>query len=214
MRRALVGLLVVLAAAGVGGCGESPAKKQAERRETERRERANLAEEQRRAIVAELATSHRAVILERHSFDWTADVQDGLMPEDGRPVAGIASLSDVERDGKSHIVRLIYGDLLKTSIILMLRCDRPTEGSKGEWFTGDRMRMFGGPRYAFVARIDAVRAIRAVVPDESGPDVHRVGWLAEGKCLALQKMPVEERAISTPGGAVKGYRGESGTMGR
>ena len=96
----------------------------------------------------------------------------------------------------------------------MLRCERPTEGSKGGWFTGERMRMFVGPRYAFVAKIDAVKAIRGVVPDESGPDVHRVGWLAEGKCLALQKMPLEEKTVSSSGGAVKGYRGKSGTTGR
>jgi hypothetical protein len=194
-RRALIGLLVVLAAIGPGGCGESSTKRQAEKQAAERRERANLAEQRQRAIVVELASPHQAVTLpaDHQSFAWTADVQDALMPEGGQPVAGVASISDVERDGKSHIVRLIHGDFLRASIVLMLRCERPAEGTEDHLFTGDRMRTFAGPRYAFVAKIDVVRAIRGVVPDQSGPDVHRVGWLAEGKCLALRRMPVEEK---------------------
>jgi len=191
MRRALVAFLAI----ALVGCGDSSSPKQrAEQQEAERKERANRAQQQQRAIVEELATPHKAVITDRRSFSWTADVQDTLMPEGGRPVAGVASLSDVERDGKSHIVRLLYGDILKTSIVLMLKCDRPEEtATKGGWFTGDRMLRMSSPRYAFVAKIESVKAQRGVVPAEGGVDVERAGWVAEGKCLALRKIPVEEK---------------------
>lgn len=202
MRRALIGFLVVLAAAGVSSCGDSSAKQQAEKREAERRERATQVEQRQRAFVAELASPHHAVIVppNRQSFTWTADVQDALMPDDGRPIAGVASLTDIEREGKAHVVSLAYGRLLDPLVILMLKCGRPTEGSKGRLFTGERILV--GPRYAFVAKIDVVRPIRGVASDESGPDLHRVGWLAEGRCLALQKMPLEEKADPSDGGSV------------
>jgi hypothetical protein len=193
MRRDLVTLLAALAVTLVG-CGESPtAKQRAEKQEAERRERANRAEQEQRSIVAELAAPHNAVIIDRRSFGWTADVQDALMPEGERPVAGVASLSDVERDGKSHVVRLLYGDFFRTSIVLMLRCNRPAETTGGGWFTGDRMLRMTSPRYAFVAKIDSVKAQRGLVPNEGRADVERAGWIAEGRCLALRKMPVEAK---------------------
>ena len=64
---------------------------------------------------------------------------------------------------------------------------------------GDRMSAVFGPQYAFVAKIDSVKVSRGVV-DQSGADVQRLGWTAEGKCLALQKMPVEEKPASAPVG--------------
>ena len=191
MRRTLVALLAI----ALVGCGESPSQKQrAEQQEADRKERANRAQQEQRSIVEELAALHKAVITDRRSFTWTADVQDTLMPDGGRPVAGVASLSDVERDGKSHVVRLLYGDLLKTSIVPMLKCDRPEMAAKGGWFTGDRMLRMSSPRYAFVAKIESVKAQRGVVSAEGGGvDVERAGWVAEGKCLALRKIPVEEK---------------------
>lgn len=185
--------LVAFLAIALVGCGDSPSPKQrAQQQEAERKERANRADQQQRAIVAELAAPHNAVITDRRSFGWTADVQDALMPEAGRPVAGIATLSDIERVGKSHVVRLIYGDFFTTSIVLMLKCDRPEEASRSRLFTGDKMLRMMGPRYAFVAKIDSVKAQRGVVPAEGRVDVERAGWVAEGRCLALRKMPVDE----------------------
>ncbi len=190
-------VLVAFLAVTLIGCGESSTEKQrAEKQDAERRERANRSEQQQRAIVAELAAPHKAIITDRRSFAWTADVQEALMPRDGRPVAGIASLSDVERDQKSHSVRLLYGDFFTTSIVLMLRCDRPVETTGSGLFTGDKMLRMTGPRYAFVAKIDSVKAQRGLVPAERGADVARAGWVAEGKCLALRKMPVEETTRS------------------
>jgi hypothetical protein len=200
MRRVLIGLLVVLAATHVG-CRQSSTKEQAEKERAERQERAKSLQEQRREVVAELAAAYQAVVTSSKSFTWTADVQDALMPDDGRPVAGIASLADVERDGKSYVVRLVYGDPLRPPIVLMLKCDRLKEKPESSVMeTGDRTSSMMGPQYAFVAKIEAVKVHRGVVPDQAGPDVQRAGWVAEGKCLALRKMPVEEGRTSRPVG--------------
>src|SRR6266446_10605274 len=71
MRRTLVALLAI----ALVGCGESPSQKQgAEQQEADRKERANRAQQEQRAIVEELAAPHKAVITDRPSFTWTADV--------------------------------------------------------------------------------------------------------------------------------------------
>jgi hypothetical protein len=189
MRHTLVGLLIVLLAFQ-SGCGQSSTNKRAEAEKAERGQKARAAEEQRRAILTDLGGPHRAAILSTGSFTWTADVQDALMPEDGRPVAGIAALSDIERNGKSYLVRLVYGDFPAPLIVLLLKCDRPNEkGEEPGIEFGDRMVAMTGPSYAFVAKVDSVRATRGFVTDQIGSDVRRLSWAAEGKCLALRKMP-------------------------
>jgi hypothetical protein len=200
MRCALVGLLVILAAS-VAGCGESSsAKQRAEKQKAERQERSNKIQQQRREMLAELAGAHRAVVLDSgRELTWTSEVQDAFMPADGSPVAGVAGLTDVERDGKVFIARLAFGGMLKPTIVLMLRCDPPSDLPSGSTLIehGDRMSADFGPQYAFVAKIDSVKARRGIVNEEGGADVQRLGWTAEGNCLALRKMPAEAKPTSS-----------------
>jgi hypothetical protein len=191
-------LLVVLP-----GCRQSPsAKEKAEAQKAERAERTRRIQEQRRALLAELAGPHRAIILDPdREMTWTSQVQDAFMPADGRPVAGTAGLTDIERDGKSFITRLAFGGLLRQPVVLLLRCDPPGDLPERSSATeyGDSMAAGFDPQYAFVAKIDSVKARRDAVTGDTGTDLRRTGWTAEGKCLALRKMPVDETPRS--GGA-------------
>jgi hypothetical protein len=196
MRRAC-GLAVVLVLAAVlPGCRQSPsAKEKAEAQKAERAERARKVQEQRRGLLSELAGAHRAVILDpAREMAWTSEVQDALMPADGRPVAGTAGLTDIERDGKSFITRLAFGGFARRPVVLLLKCDPPADLPNSSVIEyGDRMAASFDPQYVFVAKIDSVKARRDAVPGEIGAEVVRTGWIAEGKCLALRKMPVEEK---------------------
>jgi len=196
MRHALVALLLVLVVAPAG-CRQSPSpKERAEKEKAERQEQSNKAQQERRAFVAELAGPHRAVVLDSdREMTWTSQVQEAFMPADGSPVAGRAGLTDVERDGKVFIIRLVYGRLTGPTTVLMLRCDPPSDlPSRSSVFEqGDRMSVGFGSHYAFVAKIDSVKVRRDAVVSNGQPDVLRTGWTAEGKCLALRKMPVDEK---------------------
>jgi hypothetical protein len=199
--RCTIGIgVVLLLLAVLPGCRQSPsAKEKAEAQKAERAERTRKIEEQRRALIAELAGQHRAVILDPdREMTWTAQVQDAFIPADGRPIAGTAGLTDIERDGKGFIARLAIGGVVRLPVVLMLRCDPPSDlpsrSSVIEY--GDRMAAAFDPQYAFVAKIESVRARRDAVPGEIGAEVQRTGWLAEGKCLALRKMPVDETPAS------------------
>jgi hypothetical protein len=120
------------------------------------------------------------------------------MPADGRPVAGTAGLTDIERDGKGFITRLAFGGLVRQPVVLLLRCDPPTDLPERASVIerGDRIAASFDPQYAFVAKIDSVKARRDAVPGEIGAEVVRTGWIAEGKCLALRKMPVDQTPSS------------------
>jgi hypothetical protein len=203
MRRAIGVAVVLVLVAILSGCGQSPsAKEKAQAQKAERAERTRKIQEQRRALIAELAGAHRAVILDSgREMTWTSEVQDAFMPADGRPVAGTAGLTDIERDGKGFITRLAYGGLLQQPVVILLRCDPPADLPRRSSLIehGDRMAAEFDPQYVFVAKIDSVKARRDAVTGETGPNVQRTGWTAEGKCLALRKMPVDETPRS--GGA-------------
>jgi hypothetical protein len=174
-------------------------KERAEKEKAERQEQRNKTQQQRTAFVAGLAGPHRAVVLdEEREMTWTSEVQDAFMPLDGEPVAGVAGLTDVERDGKGFVTRLVYGGLFRSTIVLVLQCDPPADTPDPSLIGfGERMFADDAPQYAFVAKINSVRALRYVVNGEGGVDVKRFGWTAEGKCLALRKMPVEAKSASS-----------------
>ena len=196
----MIGIVAILVLAAVlPACRQSPsAKEKAEAEQAARTEHTRTIQEQRRALIAELAGPHRAVILDPdREMTWTSQVQDIFMPADGRPVAGTAGLTDVERDGQGFITRLAFGGILRQPVVLMLRCDPPADLPARSTLIeqGDRMAAAFDPQYAFVAKIDSVKARRDAIGGEGQTDVRRTGWTAEGKCLALRKLPAVEGAV-------------------
>jgi hypothetical protein len=161
MHRDLAVILILVVLAALPGCRQSPsAKERAEAQKAERAERTRKIQEQRRALIAELAGSHRAVILDPgREMTWTSQVQDAFMPADGRPVAGSAGLTDIERDGKGFITRLAFGGLVRQPVVLLLRCDPPGDLPEHSSATeyGDSMAAGFDPQYAVVAKIDSVQ---------------------------------------------------------
>jgi hypothetical protein len=206
--RLLFEVLAVLAlAAGMVGCGESPGAHR-EREDVARKERAQKERDRRKAIVSALATSHNADVGWSEGDDaWTAEVQDRLMRSDKRPVAGVASLNDIERDGNSYFVKLDYGDVFGPVIRFVLKCPHPEPTQKPSLLLGEQYTTLLGPHYAFVARINRVRRSDLIDSDEGKLHTRR-RWIAEGECLAgLQPMPLDEaKATGGPARRRSGVR--------
>lgn len=170
----------------VAGCGES-SKQRSEREAAERRKQA------RRQAITELARMYNADVAwsgHGRSFALTLDVQERLLRSDGRPIVGVAGLWDIERDGGSYLVSLSHGDLTDPSILFVLRYDQPDKLERPEkhwsWLSEKTTARFG-PQYAFVAKIERV-TLRDRLTSNGIVNHTRIGWVAQGSCLALRKV--------------------------
>lgn len=188
----VLGLLVVVA--GAAGCGES-AETRLKREETARKVRVQKDQERRKAFVSALAAPHNAdESWSTGAVAWTLDVQERLMRSDKRPIAGIATLNDVRREGDKYLVYLDQGGVLEPLLRFVLTCARPELPAEKPSFMllGEtRFAMFG-PQYAFVARVKRISRDDVIQGGgEGGSDIRR-RWIVEGDCLALQPLPRDE----------------------
>jgi hypothetical protein len=182
---------------------ESLEEKQAKE---EQARKAHLAEEaaKRNQIIAELKTSHNADdTWDKGSIAWTAELQDRLIRPDGRPIAGIARLRDVEKWDEQYRIYLVQDEVEEPGVEFRLRCFRP-EGKVREPISRfTRNIAYESPEYAFVAKIRTVRRndvldVRVHGGEEGGSSLDvRTQFVAEGECVALKELIQEKPPGST-----------------
>jgi hypothetical protein len=185
----------VLVGTTLTACNESFENRARREAEAARERKQQLRDAERAKIVEELRTAHGADAWRKGSFAWTADVQEGLIRTDGRPIAGIARLADVEKQEGSYWVHLVPESLRDPPIEFVLKCGRPEVNlrpdSAGLYFS-ERFRSLHYPVYAFVATIRRVKRQDPALVEVRGESVEvtsRLRWVAEGECLALREIP-------------------------
>lgn len=194
--------VAISAVMALAGCGESQSTRD-QRREKEASEAQRAVEAERTKLLAEVAARHKADtswLDEKAKLRWTIELQDRLMPADGRPIAGLGYLFDLERQG-GHVIahldaRLGLGTLLQFSL-KGCSMDRTAMESGGLVpYVAWGLRGYRSPDYAFAAQI--LRVLRPSSLSDSDSEAPAV-WTAEGTCLALQALPHPAPATrSTP----------------
>jgi hypothetical protein len=196
--------IVILLSGSLTGCGESPRerlKHEAAAREQQQRRK----DDERAQIVVEMQTAYNASdAWTTGSFQWTADLQDTLIPLDGRPIVGTGKLADVERRDDSYIVHLVPRGSQGPPVEFVLRCVRPDRrvpSSPASRYLSEWVRSRTYPEYAFVAKIQRVKRqdhpIVEVRSDTSQLD-WRLRWVAEGECLVLRELDADPPKRTDP----------------
>lgn len=171
------------------GCGES------EQAKREQRKAARAAEQLKRdKLMTDAGAPYNADrSWSKEPFLWTVDVQERMQRAEGRPIVGIARLSDVERSRDSHIVHLLYGDIGEPVVHFVLTCPRPALVGTSR-LIGEGWDSFLLPEYVFVAKIGRVRRSGETTVEDAEFKALNSGrrWIAEGECLALRPVPQAE----------------------
>jgi len=191
------------------GCNQSPQQTPHEQAKESRKEAAKKLEERRNQVFMEFEKKYNADATWQDSLKrnpvWTMDVQDRLIPADGRPILSTGSLHDVKRKGgeymlyfkRGHFRRFLGSYVLGgVDVDFILKCslpeDKRTESKDiGEQITARAIRKFHD-EYAFAAKIHTVERIGRLIATAIGDENAEIQvddsphFLAGGECVAVK----------------------------
>ena len=189
------------------GCDQNPQPKAPEQAKKSREEVSKKLEDRKTQAIAEFTTKYNAdgtwqKLFKRNPV-WTMEVEDRLIPHDGRPILSTGSLHDVRRKGvdymlhfKQGFIQDLVGVLGGVDIQFMLKCNLPEDRRTEARTLGEQIssRALGNLHedYVFVAKIQTVERrerLVAKVAEEERAEIQvddSPHFLATGECLAVK----------------------------
>lgn len=191
------------------GCDQNPQQKPREQAKENREEVAKKLEDTKNQVFAEFQKQYNADATWQGSFKRfpvrTMEVEDRLIPADGRPILSTGSLHDVTRKGdeyrlhfrKGKVQRLLENNKLGVvDMDFILNCNLPEDKRTEAKSLGDQLvaRDIGKLRdeYAFVAKIQTVERIDRLIATATSEESAEIQvdnsphFIATGKCLAVK----------------------------
>ena len=191
------------------GCDQNPQQKPREQAKESREEVAKKLEYTKNQVFEEFTRKYNADGTWQESFKrspvWTMEVEERLIPADGRPILSSGSLFDVTRKGeeyrlhfrKGHIQGLLERNRFGViDMDFILTCSMPEDRRTEAKHLGEQIvaRAIGKLHddYAFVAQIRTVERrdrLVAKATEEESAEIQiddSPHFLATGKCLAVK----------------------------
>ena len=189
------------------GCDQAPQQKPREQAKEIREKVAKKLEDTKNQVAVEFTRRYNADGTWQESFRrnpvWTMEVEDRLIPPDGRPILSTGSLHDVRRKGGDYILHFkkgylqaLLGVLGGVDIEFMLKCSLPEDKRTEAKDLGDQIvaRAIGKSHddYIFVAKIQTVERRDRLVAKAAEEETAEIQvddsphFLATGECLAVK----------------------------
>lgn len=191
------------------GCDQNPQQKPREQAKESREEVAKKLEDTKNQVFAELTRRYNADGTWQGSFKripvWTMEVEDRLIPADGRPILSTGSLHDVTRKGDEYRLHFRKGEMqgllekYKLGVVGMdfiLNCSLPEDKRTDAKSVGEQIaaRDIGklNDEYAFVAKIQTVERIDRLIARAAREESAEIQvddsphFIATGECLAVK----------------------------
>ena len=189
------------------GCDLNPQQKSREQAKESREETGKKLEDTTTQVFAEFKRSYNADDTWQKSFKrnpvWAMEVQDRLIPADGRPILSTGALHDVKRKGDDYMIHFkkgyvqgLIGVLGGVNIDFILKCSLPEDKrAESKNLNAQFMARTIGKLhddYAFVAKIQTVERSDRLIAKATGKDSAEIDvgdsphFLATGECLAVK----------------------------
>ncbi len=193
------------------GCDQNSQREARELPKEGRKEAAKELEERRNQVFMEFEKKYNADGSWQGSFKrnpvWTMEVQDRLIPPDGRPILSSGSLYDVTRKGDEYRLHFRKGYLQGTlekyrlgvvDIDFVFNCSLPEDKRAEAKSFGDQItaRTIGTLHddYVFVAKIKAVERRDKLIGKVAVDNFPH--FIATGECLAVKYIGESQNASS------------------
>lgn len=191
------------------GCDRNPQLKAREQAKESREETAKKLEDTKNQVFADFQKRYNTDGTWQGSFKrspvWTMEVEDRLIPADGRPILSSGSLYDVTRKGDEYRLHFrkgpVQGLLEKyrlgvVDMDFILSCSLPEDNRTEAKDLGEQIaaRDIGKlhDEYAFVAKIQTVERIDRLIAKATGEESAEIQvddsphFIATGECLVVK----------------------------